>query len=122
MYVYAVFCMLFPIGPFYNQHKRFHNRAPQLILDDKGIQITSNSGSRFMPDTYTTQYYTWEEIGGEYVDKERVGRTMISHLKFDNPNGNVKFAINSLAIEQDYLNQLLVYYRELSGKKYKYYA
>jgi len=119
-YFMGAFCVLFPLLVLFGDYKRFTNKTPQIILDNKGIQINMVSNKFLSFSTANPQFYKWEEIGNEYVDEIREGRSNVLKLTFITPTGDVAYAITALDINQDDLNYLLEVYRKRSGKKFYY--
>jgi hypothetical protein len=86
------------IGWGYFIYRRFKNKAPQIILSNKGIQ------------TATTGFYSWSEIKNEDI-LEEIGDGASYFLVYKHPKGNEKLSLDDLNIDWRSLSKLLITYR-----------
>ncbi|QKJ30808.1 hypothetical protein HQ865_13975 [Mucilaginibacter mali] len=103
-------CFFFISGALiaFFSRKTFIDKSPQIIINDEGIK------------TAAAEFYTWEEIGNETVEQIGEGRDAKVVLAYDCPGGREEFPIDDLDTNVDKLSQLLIKYRQRSGKIYKY--
>ena len=80
------------------------NRKPKIILNDKGITISTGP-------------YNWEDISEEKVICESGGKSKSYYLIYKSPAGDERIKINNLAISPARLIHLLIVYRNRSNAK-----
>ncbi|PTQ95152.1 hypothetical protein C8P68_106367 [Mucilaginibacter yixingensis] len=81
---------------------KFGNRAPQIIINAKGI-TTIDAG-----------FVTWNDIHNEEVVCQHKGRITTYFLEYKYPEGYGQVNINQLDIDHQQLVDLLKYYRSCS--------
>ncbi len=89
----------------YSEYKKFLNKLPQIILNNKGIEIQ------------LTGFTEWENIEDEKVISRSSGRTTTTYLEYLYPDGNVQLSIEELDITKKKLQNLLHTYRSRSRKQ-----
>lgn len=97
------------IGLFtgYSYFKKNANSAPQIILNDKGIQ------------TVSTAFYEWSQIQNERVISKGFGKYSRNHLVYDHPDGEEQLEITDFDTDIKKLNKLLRIYRGRHKRKTK---
>ncbi|MFN3301165.1 MAG: hypothetical protein ACK41Z_13325 [Sediminibacterium sp.] len=104
---YILGAILSIVGAYFSfkEYKQATNRAPQIVLNEKGIK------------TISTDFYPWSEIKNEEVVSEGSGRDIHYYLNYDHPGGAEHLQIDDYDTDLRSLNKLLILYRGRSKKR-----
>ena len=98
-YVFGTFIVFGMCWLFYDSLKGLRNRAPQIILNNNGLQTS---------DTY---FYSWAEISDEKVISRGTGKSRSSYLIYDIQAGRKEFYIDDFDLSAGRIDRLLRAYR-----------
>lgn len=96
--------ILIAIVYFFKDFRKLTSRAPQIILDDKGIKIREAD-------------YPWSEISKERAYREDFGKRTHVYLSFEVGGKTVEMSIRDYDITVEELQLKLTAYRARAGRK-----
>ena len=89
----------------YKNYKKWTNKEPQIIINDKGIK------------TISTAFYSWDDIYNEEVISKISRKRTFFYLSYCHPNGVEFLQINEYDTNIRSLNKLLILYRGRNKQK-----
>lgn len=89
---------------FFKDFRKLTSRAPQIILDDKGIKIRETN-------------YPWHEIANERAHSENIGKKTYYYLSFETGGKTVEINFNDYDITVEELERRLAVHRGRAGRR-----
>ncbi|MCC8408692.1 hypothetical protein LJ707_07110 [Mucilaginibacter sp. UR6-1] len=89
------------------KYRRATNPAPQIILNNKGVQTAS------------TSFYTWNQIKGIKTIRAGSYKYPKTYLTYKHPKGHEQFLVEDLNVNRRTLDKLLKFYHNSFKEAYK---